>query len=433
MIGFTIFADIVNSILTVFCGCLLYSLFGKERMARHFTVLVSCVAISLFAVVLRFVDTGIIRFIILLALTFGIGFLYSMKTLHRILYCLLYVAFCVLSEGFTAILVSKILNLEVTQSTEGLFYVLGTIISKFIVLVMIMLIRLKRHKSLTGISIKHILVLVLVPISSLLVLVLQYSYNYTVALPTGIIWVFSISYLLLTISNIAVFDYIDSVHQNALDQGKIETASQIIKEQEKRFIAINQHYNEIAKFRHDQKNINIGILNEIKAGNTQSAIDHLNDSISLLSAQNIRSFGIIHTVVGIKSEEAKTYGIDFQFSYQDLQKVSISDIDIAVLLGNALDNAIEANQKIEQAQRNIELLISVRNSNLIIYIKNPVSEQIDTEKLVSSKHDSSHGFGVISMKQIVEKFNGDIVFNCNDHIFEVNIVLPNIVNDTINE
>lgn len=424
-----IFANVISAFITVFLGYLLYGLFGKPRYYLWIRIIFSVIAIAVFTSALQFIETGLIRFIVLFVLIFAVSFLFSMKTLHRFLYALLYVALGVIAEGLTAMFVSMAFTIDISHSTEGLFYVLGILISKLIVLLVIILIRLKRHKSLVGIPINHVVILLLIPLSTIMLLVLQYNYDYVVTLPPHWTRALSIAYLFLVVSNIAVFDYIDSLYQNALDKGKIAATTQIIKEQEKQYVAIQQHYNEIAKFRHDQKNINIGILNELMEGNTTRAIEHLQECITFLSASTIRSAGIIHSVVDIKTDEAKEKNIRLNFEYQNIQKIEISDIDIAVLLGNALDNAIEAAAQVPDDFRNIDLLITIQNKSLIIYIKNPVSDNVDINNLTSKKGDSiNHGFGINSMKQIVDNYHGDIVFRCEDHIFEANIVLPNITN-----
>lgn len=429
MVALTFFADVINALLTLLLGYLLYALFGKAKYSIAIRLISVALSAVLFLLSLHLTDTGFVRFSVLAVLTFSITFLFELKTFHRIIYSIIYISLCVLSEGITAICFSAILNIDMNHSKEGMFYVLGTLISKLIVLIVFVLIRMKRHSSLIGVSFKHILPLLITPLTTLVILVLQYNYNFIISIPSAWAWVLSVAYLLLVLSNIAVFDYIDSLYQNAVDREKLAVTAQIIKEQEKQYQTIAQHYSDIATFRHNQKNINIGILNELRENRIESAIKHLQESISILSAENIRSAGIIYSVVDIKSQEANTHGIEFRFEYQALQKVSVSDIDIAVLLGNALDNAIEANTEVDQSKRYIELLVTVRNNNLIIYIKNPVKEStgINIQNLISKKIAPGHGFGIISMKQIIKKFKGDIVFDCQDDAFEVNIVIPNIV------
>ena len=424
-----IFANGINAFLSIFLGYFLYGLFGKPRYSYWLRIAFSTIAVAAFTAVLQFIETGFVRFLILFSIIFAVSFLFSMKTLHRLLYSLLYIALGVIAEGLTAMFVSMVFSIDMSHSAEGLFYILGIFISKLIVLLIIILIRLKRHKSLVGISVNHVVILLLIPLSTILLLVLQYNYDYVVTLPPLWTWALSIAYLLLVVSNIAVFDYIDSLCQNALDQGKLAATAQIIKEQEKQYIAIQQHYTEIAKFRHDQKNINIGILNALMEGNTSMAIEHLQECITFLSSSTIRSAGIIHSVVDIKTDEAKEKNILLSFEYHNLQKIAISDIDIAVLLGNALDNAIEATALVPADLRKIDLLITIQNKSLIIYLKNPVADTVDVNNLISKKSDSVyHGFGIISMKQIVDKYHGDLVFRCEEHLFETNIVLPNITN-----
>ena len=423
-----LFINGINAFLTVFLACLLYGLFGKTRFAPWIRYPLSLLAVAAFTATLQWTGTGLIRFGLLFLLSFALSFLFSMKTLHRFLYTLLYIALGVIAEGLTAMLISTVFSVEISRITEGLFNLLGILISKLMVLLVLLLVRLRRHKSLVGISVGHVLILLPLPLSTLLLLVLQYNFEYVASLAPLQIRFLSVAYLLLVVSNIAVFDYIDSLYQNALDKGKLAVAAQMVKGQEKQYAAMQQYNSELAQFRHDQKNISIGILNQLQEGNTEAAIAHLQEHITVLSAPQIRSAGIIHAVVDAKTEAAEKENIRIHFTYQNLKKLTISDVDIAILLGNALDNAIEAASQVPEEKRNIDLLVALQNSNLVIYVKNPVNAPVDVQDLTSKKRDAArHGFGIMSMKQIVSKYRGEIVFRCEELTFEVHVVLPNVM------
>ena len=83
------------------------------------------------------------------------------------------------------------------------------------------------------------------------------------------------------------------------------------------------------------------------------------------------------------------------------------------LLGNMLDNAIEAAQECKTEKRSIELNISSLSNRLIVIVRNSINHTILSENpnLVTSKHDKSeHGYGIKTIKSITEKYDGTIDF-----------------------
>lgn len=105
----------------------------------------------------------------------------------------------------------------------------------------------------------------------------------------------------------------------------------------------------------------------------------------------------------------------------------LSARDIYSLFGNALDNAIEANEFVEEKKRNISLYIKKKMSFVSIHLENPYEKDIITEndKLKTSKKDDSlHGFGFLSMKEIVERYHGNINYQAEEHRFSLDILFP---------
>lgn len=103
----------------------------------------------------------------------------------------------------------------------------------------------------------------------------------------------------------------------------------------------------------------------------------------------------------------------------------IKEIDLSCIIGNILDNAVEAVMK--TAERRIELLFSMQNSNRIIVCRNTVAASVlaDNSKLKSTKKDpSNHGYGHVIVEKIVENYNGMVDYLEDGNMFEVQIVLP---------
>lgn len=102
--------------------------------------------------------------------------------------------------------------------------------------------------------------------------------------------------------------------------------------------------------------------------------------------------------------------------------------DICALFGNALDNAIESVMKTEDAPRRVMGMKVFSRAGLInIHFENycPQPPKLNNGMLVTSKSDGkNHGFGMISIRYIVQKYRGTLNFEVVDDMFYLNITLP---------
>ena len=114
----------------------------------------------------------------------------------------------------------------------------------------------------------------------------------------------------------------------------------------------------------------------------------------------------------------------------DCKKLSfIDDSDLYVLFGNALDNAIEAVSKIDNKEkRYIGFTVYNHNDMISINVNNFYSGEISLDKdglPITTKDDKDyHGFGMKSIKMIVDKYHGDVSIVTKDNIFNLNIFIP---------
>ena len=103
------------------------------------------------------------------------------------------------------------------------------------------------------------------------------------------------------------------------------------------------------------------------------------------------------------------------------------DLDIYTLFANLLDNAIEASQLLPAEGRSIQVIIKRQDGFLSIHQENYFSGTVYEQdgQLLTTKVDKQyHGYGVRSMRQIVERYDGSISFKAEGNIFKVNILLP---------
>jgi hypothetical protein len=93
-------------------------------------------------------------------------------------------------------------------------------------------------------------------------------------------------------------------------------------------------------------------------------------------------------------------------------------VDVFSLVGNALDNAIEAVIQEEEDHRIISMKLYEKNSLILFEIQNYTSKQIDMKKITTTKKDADyHGFGMKAMDYIVRKYDGTLNLNCANSLF----------------
>ena len=102
-------------------------------------------------------------------------------------------------------------------------------------------------------------------------------------------------------------------------------------------------------------------------------------------------------------------------------------LDLYTLFANLMDNAIEASEKVTRGNRSVSLIVKQQGSFISIHQENFFLEQPVVEEglfKTIKKDENYHGFGIKSMRQIVDKYNGSISFDIKESTFRINILLP---------
>lgn len=141
----------------------------------------------------------------------------------------------------------------------------------------------------------------------------------------------------------------------------------------------------------------------VKTGN-KMADAILNSKISLAAAQKIPVTADAHIPVALQT----------------------SELDLCAILGNLFDNAIEANLDLPPEQRMIRVYMDMKNTQLYISFTNrTAAKKMRKEKgrFVSTKGEG-HGFGLVRIDNIVQRYGGYLSRNSEDGAFTTEILLP---------
>ena len=132
----------------------------------------------------------------------------------------------------------------------------------------------------------------------------------------------------------------------------------------------------------------------------------------------------------IISEEkliCEKHGIPFDVMADGEAVSFIQPVDLYSLIGNALRNAVENSLKENEKHRSISMDIHTVNGYVCIEITNYCTQKIEFANgfPITSKADTKfHGFGIQSMKYVVEKYGGNMVIHYQNNIFLVKVIFP---------
>ncbi|WP_167955725.1 sensor histidine kinase [Anaerosporobacter faecicola] len=209
---------------------------------------------------------------------------------------------------------------------------------------------------------------------------------------------------------------------------KYELLRMQVEQQKQSYEEMNQKTMEIRKIRHDMRNYLEGCLALMQSGEygkAQDYIDHIyKEEIKPINYTIVTNSSLINAVLNNKVHICKKEEIDIDYKIlTDFQ--GFEELDICILLGNMWDNAIEANKKVQERKR-IEFHISGKRNYLIISLKNRIKESVlnNNPKLCTTKQDrANHGFGIISMKDIVNKYEGNMEITEENDMIEFYLIL----------
>lgn len=122
----------------------------------------------------------------------------------------------------------------------------------------------------------------------------------------------------------------------------------------------------------------------------------------------------------------KQYGIALECSGRVNEKCKVIEGDICIIVSNLLTNAMEASTKLDSNERYIKMEFKEYIDKMTIHCENTYKGAIEIQTLgkFTSKTDAiNHGLGISNIKDIVEKYDGEIVFDTNKGVFSVDIVI----------
>lgn len=189
---------------------------------------------------------------------------------------------------------------------------------------------------------------------------------------------------------------------------------------------------EVRRFRHDFKNIRIAIEKLLERGEYDEALklihqcdDALEHPGGFHSAFDTGN-GIADALLTDKQAKAANHNTQILFQGV-IPSDFLSPTDLCVILGNSLDNALDACQKLSaQDHKTVSVSCKCSSGFLFLSITNPIAERIlirNNHIATTKENKTLHGFGLYSLHSIVKKYDGELQLSATDDSFTVDIDL----------
>lgn len=123
--------------------------------------------------------------------------------------------------------------------------------------------------------------------------------------------------------------------------------------------------------------------------------------------------------------ECEQYGIAFDYNVKLYNMKDIDDLDLVSILGNLMDNAMDAAKL--SVEKNVYLETACRNTYHVILIRNSSlpPKEINGHLVTSKANGLAHGFGLKSVSKTLKKYQGDLQWDYDSasHTFTMTVML----------
>lgn len=228
---------------------------------------------------------------------------------------------------------------------------------------------------------------------------------------------------------IIIFLYImfyQVAHQMVEKQEALEKNS-YLEMQSEQYHRLQDHVQETKRIRHDFHHQLIVLARMLKNHEYSLAEQFLKEYSNDIhySIKNYCEYTAINAVLNHYASLCHELKINTFFHIRIDDKGILKDIDICVLLGNLLENAVYSCNEVDHTEKKIEIRLGQTTSNIIVLqITNPYNGNIrkDGDKFLSSRH-RGEGQGIKSVRLIAEKYNGFVKINYDSQQFVVEVLL----------
>jgi len=359
---------------------------------------------------------------------FLISFLFRKKWHIRFFYSILLSVFFLLAEEF----VGAIMVLATRISIEGvpdnlLLYITGLLTSRLIVFLLVKIMVYRKSDIYRNMQTNVFIGLILTPISSIAAIaVIAISLISHEGQP--VMLALLCTTIFLCVSNYFVF----YLFENQMKNEHIKASLAVAKKQIDNYKEMSRRQTEIRMLSHDIKHLLSGVwgyINERKFSEANQCIKGIITNLEKADSVYDTGHSAIDAILHSKKQDMDKLDIRFDMFTALPEQIYVDAIDLCVILGNGLDNAIEACAKLpDEHIRFIRLNIKAEHKYIFIGIENPTNQDFDRNQIPkTTKPDNFyHGLGLASIRAVTDRYDGNLSVSVTEHVFSLAAMVKNM-------
>ncbi len=191
---------------------------------------------------------------------------------------------------------------------------------------------------------------------------------------------------------------------------------------------VESMYTKMRGWRHDYHNHIQAMQASMALGNydeVNSYLRQLNDDLTNVDTTVKTGRVMVDAILNGKMNIALQNKVAVNAKAKIPPGVPVTDVDLCVIIGNLLDNAVEENKKLPEEDRFIRIYIGQKNTQFYLAFTNAAGKKREKQgSLYQSSKGINHGFGLARVETIVKKYGGLFSADSEDGGFTAEILIP---------
>ena len=196
---------------------------------------------------------------------------------------------------------------------------------------------------------------------------------------------------------------------------------------EKQVREIQNMYRQVRGWRHDYRNHINNMKIQLSEGNYDKLSDYLNeladdlDTVdTVIKTGNVMADAILNSKLNV----AEKMNIKLNVKANVPDKLPMSDVELCSMLGNILDNAVEACGTLPEEERFMRVYIGKLKGQLYLSVQNSAGKVRKSKNTYLSTKEGEHGYGLFRIDRVAKKYGGYVNRQNEEGVFATEIMVP---------
>ena len=239
-----------------------------------------------------------------------------------------------------------------------------------------------------------------------------------------------ISVLAVSISLFGIFLLLYEMYRVAKEftrSSQLDRENQLLGMEARRYTELRTYMENTRRLRHDFRQHLHVIAGLTEAGQLEELKSYLHQYESELSEQRsaLCANAAVDALAGHYDNEAKQQATPIEWKLELPRQLPLPEADLCTVLGNLLENALHASQRLPPEQRQVRVMARMLSPAMLgIVVENNYDGVLKKQSgiLHSTKHEGI-GIGLVSIETAVRKYNGDLTVETKNNVFRANVLL----------